>query len=30
LIVNQAALKLKRLQIQPVIEAFRAAAKEPG
>ena len=30
LIVNQAALKLKRLQIQPVIDAFRAAAKEPG
>ena len=31
LIVNQAALKLKRLQIQPVIDAFRAAAlKEPA
>jgi len=30
LIVNQAALKLKRLQIQTVIDAFRAAAlKEP-
>lgn len=26
LIVNQAALKLKRLQIQPVIDAFRTAA----
>ena len=31
LIVNQAALKLKRLEIQPVIDAFRAAAlKEPA
>jgi len=31
LIVNQAALKLKRLQIQPMIDAFRAAAlKEPA
>jgi ATP phosphoribosyltransferase len=31
LIVNQAALKLKRLQIQPLIDAFRAAAlKEPA
>ena len=31
LIVNQAALKLKRLQIQPVIDAFRAASlKEPA
>ena len=31
LIVNQAALKLKRLEIQPVIDAFRdaAVAKEP-
>lgn len=31
LIVNQAALKLKRRQLQPVIDAFRAAAmKEPA
>ncbi len=31
LIVNQAALKLKRQQIQPVIDAFRAATlKEPA
>jgi ATP phosphoribosyltransferase len=31
LIVNQAALKLKRLEIQPLIDAFRAAAiKEPA
>ena len=31
LIVNQAALKLKRSEIQPVIDAFRAAAsKEPA
>jgi ATP phosphoribosyltransferase len=31
LIVNQAALKLKRSQIQPVIDAFRTAAlKEPA
>lgn len=31
LIVNQAALKLKRLQIQPVIDAFRVAAlREPA
>lgn len=28
LIVNQAALKLKRLEIQPLIDAFRAAALE--
>ena len=31
LIVNQAALKLKRSELQPVIDAFRAAAsKEPA
>jgi ATP phosphoribosyltransferase len=28
LVVNQAALKLKRAQIQPVIDAFRAAASK--
>ncbi|HEX7954587.1 MAG TPA: ATP phosphoribosyltransferase [Burkholderiales bacterium] len=30
LIVNQAALKLKRSEIQPVIDAFRAAASKDG
>jgi ATP phosphoribosyltransferase len=28
LIVNQAALKLKRVEMQPLIDAFRAAALE--
>jgi ATP phosphoribosyltransferase len=28
LVVNQAALKLKRAEIQPVIDAFRAAASK--
>lgn len=30
LIVNQAALKLKRSEMQPVIDAFRAAASKDG